>query len=185
MKSFSSNKFPEVIRINPDVYSDNRGQFSEIYKKDGYPEFVQDNISASKKNVFRGLHFQLAPFPQGKLVTCYTGAVVDFVVDIRPNSPTFGKWDSFILIGAEKAQVWIPSGFAHGFYSYAEESIIIAYKLTNEYHKDLERTLFWKDPEVNINWKLFFNPEDVIMSEKDKRGRLLEELLPELEESFG
>lgn len=181
MKLISSNLFPEVIKICPDVYKDYRGSFSELYSINSFPmdtTFVQDNISYSKEGVVRGLHFQLPPFEQGKLVTCLSGFVRDFVVDLRTTSPTFGRWDWFMLDGDFKEQVWIPAGFAHGFTTPAGSAMIM-YKVTSVYNKASERTLLWNDPAVKILWnaKKDFSP---IISEKDAQGKRLKELIYEL-----
>jgi len=183
MKFLNSN-LDGVIKIELNVYEDTRGGFCELYKEKEYKEvlgkqkFVQDNISISQYNVLRGLHFQVPPFEQGKLVTCYSGGAYDFVVDLRPASPTFKEWCWFLLQGNEKTQLWIPAGFAHGFYSFEDETMI-AYKLTSPYNKNSERTLLWSDPDINIDWSLF-NIIDPIMSQKDKDGLTLDKLLEEL-----
>lgn len=157
--------------ITPQVFGDSRGYFMETYnyndyKAAGIPEvFVQDNQSASKKGVLRGLHFQ-KNFPQDKLVRVVSGEVFDVAVDVRKDSATFGQWYGVILSAENKKQFFIPKGFAHGFVvlsDYAE----FAYKCTDFYHPDDEGGLLWNDPEIGVEWPI---PEDceLTLSEKDK-----------------
>jgi dTDP-4-dehydrorhamnose 3,5-epimerase len=156
-----------VWEIKVPRYEDNRGVFSEVFRKDhfekhGLPsEFLQDNQSYSKKGVLRGLHFQRAPHAQGKLVRAITGRIQDVVVDLRPESPTFGKHLSVVLSAAEGNLLFVPGTFAHGFA--ALEDCLVGYKVTNLYHKDSEGGLMWNDPALSIDWMV----EQPLMSEKD------------------
>ncbi|MCF0074778.1 dTDP-4-dehydrorhamnose 3,5-epimerase [Dyadobacter sp. CY261] len=156
-----------LVEILPRVFEDDRGMFFESYNveafiKLGLPvNFVQDNQSFSKKGVVRGLHFQNAPFGQGKLVRVISGKVLDVAVDIRPDSPTFGKHEVFELSGERNNMAYIPEGFAHGFV--ALEDSIFSYKCTNLYSKESESGILWNDPDLNIDWGI----SDPIVSKKD------------------
>ncbi len=157
-----------LLLIKPAVYSDERGVFYETYSREKYTSqglpsnFFQDNESISKKNVLRGLHFQAPPHDQGKLVRVIKGAALDVAVDIRKKSPTYGKYIMVELNEDNKHQFWIPSGFAHGFLSLADETIF-SYKCTNYYNKESELGLLWNDKDINIQW----NIDNPIISEKD------------------
>lgn len=129
-------------------------------------EFVQDNHSQSQKGVLRGLHYQLAPYAQGKLVRSIEGEVFDVAVDIRKNSATFGKWVGVVLSAENKRQLWIPEGFAHGFLTLSEKVQFI-YKATNFYAPQAERNILWSDAELGIEWP---SKLELILSEKDKKG---------------
>ena len=159
---------PEVCIIKPKVFEDQRGYFFEsfnkqVFKKNNLPtEFVQDNQSKSNKGVLRGLHLQLPPYAQGKLVRVIKGAVLDVAVDVRKNSATYGKYVAQELTESNKLMMWIPEGFAHGFLT-LEDNTIFQYKCTNVYNKDAERAIRWNDSDININW----NIENPILSEKD------------------
>ncbi|QRR01944.1 dTDP-4-dehydrorhamnose 3,5-epimerase [Dyadobacter sandarakinus] len=156
-----------LIEIFPRIFEDERGLFFESYneqafQKHGLPTgFVQDNQSFSKKGVVRGLHFQKAPFAQGKLVRVISGRVLDVAVDIRPDSPTFGKYEIFELRSDTHNIAYIPEGFAHGFA--ALEDTVFSYKCTNVYNKEAESGILWNDPDLGINWGVV----DPIVSEKD------------------
>lgn len=156
--------------IQPRVFFDERGYFFESYNKDvfvknGIPhEFLQDNQSLSQKNAVRGLHFQAAPFEQGKLVRVIKGAVLDIIVDIRKNSPTYGQHFGIELSEENFTMLWIPPGFAHGF-STLKDQTIFSYKCTQVYNKASEGGILWNDPELNINWQV----ENPIVSEKDQQ----------------
>lgn len=149
---------PGLLILQPKVFADERGYFMETFRSDLFEKagidlkFVQDNESKSKANVLRGLHFQIAPFEQGKLVRVISGAVLDVAVDIRRNSQTFGKWMAVELSAGNKKQMWIPPGFAHGFLT-LEDDTIFAYKCTNYYDKNSERSIRWNDPEIGIKWE--------------------------------
>jgi dTDP-4-dehydrorhamnose 3,5-epimerase len=174
---FSKTSLPDVLAITPAVYGDDRGHFFESFNLDLWraqgltSEFVQDNQSFSKKGVVRGLHFQRAPHAQGKLVRVIVGKVLDVAVDLRPESPAFGKFEIFELDAQKGNMVYIPEGFAHGFA--ALEDSIFQYKCTNLYHKASEGGLRWDDPFLNIPWGI----ENPIVSPKD-------EILPTFEEVF-
>jgi dTDP-4-dehydrorhamnose 3,5-epimerase len=156
------------LLIKPRIFKDDRGYFFESYNETNYInsglnlKFVQDNESCSSKNVLRGLHFQNPPFAQGKLVRVIKGSVIDIAVDIRTNSPTYGKHLKVELSEDNKYQFWIPPGFAHGFLSLMDETIF-TYKCTNVYNKESEGGIIWNDPELNIDWGIS-NP---LVSEKD------------------
>lgn len=158
-----------LIIIEPTIFEDPRGYFFESYNREKYVqaglkvEFVQDNLSMSQKNVLRGLHFQAPPFAQGKLVQVLSGSVLDVAVDIRKNSPTYGKHQSLVLSAENKKQFFVPAGFAHGFLT-LEDNTLFSYKCTNVYDKESEGAVSWNDPLLNIDWKTT-NP---LVSEKDK-----------------
>jgi dTDP-4-dehydrorhamnose 3,5-epimerase len=162
--------------ITPRVFTDARGYFMESYNhgqlhKQLNVNFVQDNESMSSKGVLRGLHFQREPYAQAKLVRVIQGAVIDVAVDIRPNSPTFGKHFCIELNDKNKKQFFIPTGFAHGFVVLKDDTIF-AYKCSEYYHPETEATLLWNDSELNIDWGI----ENPIISDKDKQGLLLKDL---------
>ncbi len=166
----------DVLLIEPKVYKDNRGFFFESFNKADFeketnlsPIFVQENHSRSTKGVLRGLHYQLPPKAQDKLVRVVKGEIFDVVVDIRKGSSTFGKWLGETLSEKNKKQIWIPKGFAHGFLVVSESAEII-YKTTEEYALQYERCIIWNDPKLNIDWGLKREP---ILSNKDKKGELI------------
>ena len=149
---------PEVLLIEPKVFGDARGFFMESWNEarfndaTGYDvHFVQDNHSRSSRGVLRGLHYQLAPHAQGKLVRCVSGAVFDVAVDMRRSSPNFGKWVGFELTASNHRQLWIPPGFAHGFLVLSDSADFL-YKTTAYYRPDAERALRWDDPTLAIRW---------------------------------
>ena len=158
--------------VQPKIFEDNRGYFFESYneaefKKNGiYEQFIQDNQSLSQKGVLRGLHFQTPPHAQGKLVRVIKGAVLDVAVDIRKESPTYGKHFDIILNEKNKTMLWIPVGFAHGFLT-LEDDTIFSYKCTNFYNKLSEDSILWNDKDININW----NIESPSLSDKDNNGK--------------
>lgn len=161
---------PEVLLIEPTVFGDERGFFFESFRQDRFDAavgapvaFVQDNHSRSTRGVLRGLHYQLPPHPQGKLVRVVVGEVFDVAVDIRRGSPTFGRWVGERLSAQNKRQLWVPPGFAHGFLTLSDEAEFL-YKTTDYWFKDLERAIAWDDPELAIDW-----PADVapLLSPKD------------------
>ncbi|MBF2069639.1 dTDP-4-dehydrorhamnose 3,5-epimerase [Fischerella thermalis] len=170
-------EIPDVLLIEPQVFSDERGFFYESYnekillEKAGIAEhFVQDNHSRSAKNVLRGLHYQIQQ-PQGKLVRVVAGSVFDVAVDLRKSSNTFGQWIGTHLTAENKRQLWIPPGFAHGFVVLSEYADFL-YKTTDYYAPQHERTILWNDPDLAIAWPL---QEEAILSAKDKAGKLLQE----------
>jgi len=162
-----------LLIIEPRVFEDERGYFFESWSKDAFENagldinFVQDNQSLSSKGVVRGLHFQNPPFAQGKLVRVLKGSVLDIAVDIRKNSPTYGKHVSAHLSGENKNMFWIPPGFAHGF-STLEDNTIFSYKCSGVYNKESEGSLMWNDTDLNIDWKI----KNPIISEKDQNSAL-------------
>lgn len=162
-----------VIIIEPKVFGDDRGYFFESFSQKEFEEkvckttFVQDNESKSKYGVLRGLHFQKPPYAQAKLVRVVKGKVLDVAVDIRKDSPTFGKHVTIELSEENKRQLFIPKGFAHGFAVLSEEAVF-QYKCDNYYTPQAEGGILWNDPALNIDWKLPI--EDVILSEKDKEN---------------
>jgi dTDP-4-dehydrorhamnose 3,5-epimerase len=175
---FTSTELAEVILIQPKIFPDSRGFFLESYQKDRFSEagihagFVQDNHSASVKGVLRGLHYQIRQ-PQGKLVRVVVGEVFDVAVDLRRQSPTFGRWVGVTLSAEKKNQLWVPPGFAHGFYVTSEKAEIL-YKATDYYAPQWERSLLWNDPALGIDWPMV-SGELPIMAEKDMKGALLSE----------
>jgi dTDP-4-dehydrorhamnose 3,5-epimerase len=173
---FISTQIPDVIMIQPRIFKDERGFFLESYQKERFSsagiqaDFVQDNHSASTKGVLRGLHYQIRQ-AQGKLVRVVVGEVFDVVVDLRRHSPTFGRWVGVILSDRKMNQLWVPPGFAHGFYVTSERAEIL-YKATDYYAPQWERSLLWNDPMLGIDWNLI-DGELPILSEKDGKGSLL------------
>jgi len=167
---------PDVLLIKPDVYKDDRGYFMESFHTEKFTAFgingpfVQDNESKSQKNVLRGLHYQLHPFAQGKLIRVIKGAVLDIAVDIRRNSANFGKWVSMELSEENKLIAWIPPGFAHGFVTLSDETIF-TYKCTGLYHKASENSIRWNDPDLEIDWGI----SEPLLSEKDKTAPFLKD----------
>jgi dTDP-4-dehydrorhamnose 3,5-epimerase len=162
---------PGVFVLEPRVFGDERGFFLESYSARVFAElgiadrFVQDNHSFSTRNVLRGLHYQIQQ-AQGKLVRVGLGEILDVAVDLRRNSPTFGKWEAVRLSGTNKKMMWIPAGFAHGFRVVSDTAHVL-YKTTDYYAPEHERTLTWNDPDLNINWELDAEPT---VSAKDQRG---------------
>lgn len=169
---------PDVIILEPTFFGDQRGYFIESYNQQKFPKeyrhinFVQDNESKSSKGVLRGLHYQLPPFAQAKLVRVIEGKVLDIAVDIRKGSPTFGKHVSMELSGENKKQLLVPRGFAHGFVVLSETAIF-SYKCDNYYNIESERGIAFDDSTLNIDWLL--NSENLILSDKDKVQPLFKE----------
>ncbi|WP_418508825.1 dTDP-4-dehydrorhamnose 3,5-epimerase [Corallibacter sp.] len=165
-------KLKDCFVIEPNVFADDRGYFFESYNKEKFNKalgqninFVQDNESFSSKGVLRGLHFQKGEFAQAKLVRVIKGEVLDVAVDLRPDSPSFGKYESVVLTGENKKQFFVPRGFAHGFVVLSDTAIF-SYKCDNFYNKESEGGLIFNDKTLNIDWKL---PEsECLLSEKDK-----------------
>lgn len=164
-------KIPDVKTIEPEVFEDERGFFYEPFNQHKFNQaigrditFVQDNHSKSIKGVLRGLHYQEAPFEQGKLVRVIAGEVFDVAVDVRKDSPTYGQWVAELLSGENKKQLWIPEGFAHGFLTLSNEAEFL-YKTTDFYNKESEQSIHWKDNEFKIDWPEVEEP--VLTSKKD------------------
>lgn len=163
-------RIKEVLLIEPVVFEDGRGFFYESFNLRkfaaviGYqPSFVQDNHSLSKRGVLRGLHYQLPPCAQEKLVRVVSGQVFDVAVDIRKSSPTYGQWVGVVLSAENKKQLWIPEGFAHGFLTLSDTAEFL-YKTTDYYAPELERCIRWDDPQINIDWS---SMGGILLSEKD------------------
>ncbi len=170
-----------LLIIEPKAFADERGFFMETYSAARYkaagilPDLIHDTLSVSKKGVLRGLHFQLEPMSQGKLVQVLRGSVKDVAVDLRFGSPTFGQHVMVELSAENKKQFWVPAGFAHGFLSLEDDTVFV-YKCTNVYSKEHERGLRFNDPALGINWGI----ENPIVSEKD----VVQPLLSEIKEAF-
>jgi dTDP-4-dehydrorhamnose 3,5-epimerase len=165
---------PDVLLIEPKIYEDDRGFFFESFNLNEFKTatslditFVQDNHSKSVKGVLRGLHYQIPPYAQGKLVRVIQGEVFDVAVDIRKSSPTFGKYVSQILSGENKKQLWIPEGFAHGFLTLSDSAEIL-YKTTRLYSPDSERCIIWNDKSLSIKWPKHIKTQ---LSSKDVLGK--------------
>ena len=161
-----------LVIIQPKVYEDERGYFMESYKesfiKENFPDihFIQDNESKSSYGVLRGLHFQMPPFEQTKLVRVIQGEILDVAVDLRKNSLTYGKWESIILSGENKKQFFVPKGFAHGFVVKSKKAIV-SYKVDELYKKEFESGIIYNDKDLDINWKL--DEHQILSSNKDKK----------------
>jgi dTDP-4-dehydrorhamnose 3,5-epimerase len=175
---------PGVVIVEPAVHSDERGWFSESYNEArfnaalqdiGLPparRFVQDNHSCSRAGVLRGLHYQLPPHAQGKLVRVVQGAAFDVAVDIRQGSPTFGQWTGVELSAENRRQLWVPEGFAHGFVAMQDDTHFL-YKTTDYYAKDCERSIRWDDPAIGIRWPLPAGVSAPLVAPKDAAAPLL------------
>ncbi len=168
--NFKKLAIPDIILIEPKIYDDERGHFTEIYKFSDFKQFgidrqfVQVNHSRSKKNVLRGLHYQLKPMAQGKFVHAVVGKIFDVVVDIRKGSPWFGKWVSIILSSENQKMLYVPEGFAHGF-SVLSDTAEVIYYCTNEYAPEYDRGILWDDSELKIGWPV----KNPLLSEKDSQ----------------
>ena len=165
---------PEVVLFTPNFFGDERGFFFESFNQNAFEEatgikrtFIQDNHSKSQRGVLRGLHYQLDPMAQGKLVRVVQGEVFDVAVDIRRNSPTFGQWVGEILSAENKNQLWVPEGFAHGFVTLSETAEFL-YKTTNVYAPTHERSILWNDPDLAIDWQFEGTP---LLSGKDQQAK--------------
>ena len=158
-----------MISITPHLFNDERGYFFENFNHSTFKQdqidlnFIQENFSKSKKNVIRGLHFQKNPKAQAKLVTVVSGEIFDVAVDLRKNSPTFGKWVSEILSEVNHKSLYVPEGFAHGFCVLSEGATVV-YKINQEYSPDHEQGIIWNDPDIGISWPI----SESIISEKDQ-----------------
>ncbi len=170
---FIPTAIPEVLSIEPRVFQDDRGFFLETYQSQKYAvagiaqPMVQDNHSGSRQGVLRGLHYQIHN-PQGKLVRVVVGEIFDVAVDLRRSSPTFGQWVGVTLSAKNHRQLWIPAGFAHGFYTVSEWAEIV-YKVTDYYDPKSERTVMWNDPQIGIRWPLR-DGVPPLLSPKDAQG---------------
>ena len=172
----SQTELKGVLLIEPTVHLDSRGRFFESYEKEKYralgirEDFVQDNQSLSNKNVLRGLHYRVDP-EQSKLVRVVKGEVFDVVVDIRKSSPTFGKWQSFILSETNYLQLYVPIGFAHGFCVLSDTAEFL-YKVSEYYSSEKEKGIIWNDPDIRIDWPI----SDPVLSDKDIANSRLRDL---------
>ncbi len=178
MKIFET-ALPDVLLFEPELHGDSRGFFMETFRASHFADrgidlnFVQDNQSRSIKNTLRGLHFQ-RNYPQGKLVRVLAGTIFDVAVDIRENSPTFGSWAGEYLSFENRKQLWIPPGFAHGFYVLSEIADV-AYKCTDYYHQHDECSVLWNDPRISVKW-----PTDgaiPLLSDRDNKAQRLDEII--------
>ncbi|SOD40070.1 dTDP-4-dehydrorhamnose 3,5-epimerase [Nitrosovibrio sp. Nv4] len=172
-----TTSIPDVLIIEPRVFGDSRGFFFESFNQKDFSQatgldvnFVQDNHSRSAKGVLRGLHYQIRQ-PQGKLVRVVRGAVFDVSVDIRKSSPTFGRWVGMELTEDNYRQLWVPPGFAHGFYVLSESADFL-YKTTDYYVPDLERSLLWNDPGIAVSWPIGAGTQPIISAKDTKAARL-------------
>ena len=175
------------LLIKPNVFNDDRGFFMESWNSNDWKSiieqskqefnlFLQDNHSKSSIGVLRGLHYQLNPYAQGKLVRCISGEIFDVAVDIRINSPTFGKYVGEFLSSENYLQLWIPEGFAHGFLTISEKAEVV-YKTTNFWDKNSERSIKWDDPSINIEWpEIILKNNEILISPKDSKAPLLSEV---------
>ena len=176
------------LLLTPRVFGDDRGFFFESWNQQVFaaaceaqgqtaPAFVQDNHSRSSRGVLRGLHYQLPPHPQGKLVRCVVGEIFDVAVDIRRSSPTFGQWVGAVLSGENHQQLWVPEGFAHGFLTLSAHAEVL-YKTTDFWSKDCEGAIRWDDPQLAIRWPLDpIGGMEPLLAEKDAQAPLLAETL--------
>lgn len=160
----------DVVLLEPRVFEDARGHFYESFNARSFAEaigrpveFAQDNQSLSRRGVVRGLHYQLEPAPQGKLIRVVAGEIFDVAVDVRRSSPTYGQWVGEVLSAANRRQLWIPAGFAHGFMALADGTEVL-YKATDFYNKAAERAIVWNDPQIGIAWPAAVTP---VLSDKD------------------
>ena len=188
LTSASGQLLQGPLLLSPRLFGDARGFFFESWNQrsfraaleaDGQPsvEFVQDNHSRSSRGVLRGLHYQLPPQPQGKLVRCVLGSILDVVVDLRGSSATFGQWQALELSSANHQQLWVPAGFAHGFFTLSEHAEVL-YKTTDFWSRACERCLRWDDPQLAIRWPLQAgDAAQPLLAEKDAAAPLLAELL--------
>lgn len=177
--NFERLEIPDLVLCTPTVFGDDRGYFFESFKQAEFENFLgfqvpfcQDNESKSTKGVLRGLHFQLPPFAQSKLVRVIKGSVLDVAVDIRKGSPNFGKYIAVELNEQNKNQLFIPRGFAHGFVVLSEEAIF-SYKVDNYYSKESDRGIYFNDPSLEIDWQ--FEIDKLILSEKDQNQPIFQE----------
>jgi len=188
IKSNKGNIISDLFLISPNIFHDSRGHFYESWNKNIFDnvigkgiDFVQDNQSSSLKGVLRGLHYQINPYPQGKLIKCLKGEIFDVAVDLRKSSNTFCEWIGIVLNEENKKQLWIPEGFAHGFLTMSNTADVL-YKTNNFWNKDHERCIKWDDKNLGIQWPLNnINLQYPIVSTKDKNGASLDEAISNFE----
>ena len=180
LKNIKGDNFKGPLIFISEIFQDERGFFTESWNKRSFNNllsqdinFVQDNHSLSTFNVLRGLHFQVAPYSQGKLIRCLRGEIYDVGVDLRINSSTFGNWFGVNLSSANRKQLWLPSGFAHGFLTMSSEAQVM-YKVSDYWDQDTEMTIRWNDPTIAIKWPLISDLPKI--SSKDNDGKCLEEI---------
>ncbi|MDC3047157.1 dTDP-4-dehydrorhamnose 3,5-epimerase [Prochlorococcus sp. AH-736-A21] len=175
LKTNKNNLLEGIALIKPVIFSDQRGFFYESWNSVNFNEkiarknFCQDNHSHSLRGVLRGIHYQLNPFAQGKLIRCTKGAIYDVAIDLRKNSPTYKEWTSIYLNEENKYLFWIPEGFGHGFLTLSKVADV-QYKVTQRWDKESEKSILWNDPDLNIDWPLSEIDNEPIMSEKDASG---------------
>lgn len=176
--NFESLSIPDVILVKPKVFGDERGFFMETYQRGSFEEagikgeFIQDNHSRSSYGVLRGIHFQMNPYAQAKIVRCTRGVIYDVAVDLRKDSSTFGQYEAVILSEYNKRQLYVPRGFGHAFLTLSDVAEV-CYKVDNDYAPDYEGGLIWNDSDLNIPWPI----EEPVLSEKDKEWPTLRELV--------
>ena len=186
IKDFNKRKIDGLILLSTNRYTDHRGFFQEswnelewqrILKDCGQPysQFVQDNHSCSTKGVLRGMHYQTNPYSQGKLIRCIKGEIFDVAIDIRRKSPSFRSWVGIYLSGKNNMQLWLPSGFAHGFLTLSDEADVM-YKVTDFWNKDCERSVNFKDPSLDIQWPIKNIDISIQLSQKDMNAPFLSDL---------
>ena len=183
LKDKYNNFFDGPLLITHDVFEDSRGYFYETWNENNFNNlikdkvhFVQDNQSYSIHNTLRGLHYQLNPKAQGKLIQATVGEIFDVIVDLRINSQTFSKWVGVTLSSINKNQLWIPPGFAHGFLTLSSKAIV-QYKVTKHWDKKLDRALFWDDPDISIEWPISNKTNSPKLSDKDKKAPFLKTII--------
>jgi dTDP-4-dehydrorhamnose 3,5-epimerase len=178
MMKYIQLNLPDVFLVEPEVFGDHRGFFMETFREDEFKKnlscgsFVQDNHSKSGQGILRGLHYQIQ-HPQGKLVRVISGEVFDVAVDLRKSSPFFGKWSGAVLSAENKKMLWVPPGFAHGFYVISREAQFV-YKCTDYYAPSHERCIIWNDPSIGIDWPIIPGTSPVL-SRKDETGLSLKD----------
>ena len=184
LKTIENIEIEGPLLISPEIYNDSRGFFFESWNREKFSnitktktDFVQDNHSKSQKGVLRGLHYQLNPNAQGKLIRCISGEIFDVIIDLRVKSKTFSKWSGVFLSQTNFKELWIPEGFAHGFLTISDTAEII-YKTTNYWNKNFERSIIWNDKTLSINWPLnYLKTKSPLLSTKDKNAPTLEQAI--------
>ena len=175
LKTSNNNLLDGVFLIKPEIFSDNRGFFYESWNEDKFNEkislknFCQDNHSQSSNGVLRGIHYQVNPFAQGKLIRCTKGRIFDIAIDLRKDSPTYKEWASIELNETNKYLLWIPEGFGHGFLTLSKVADV-QYKVTKKWNKESEKTILWNDPDLRIDWPLKLLIDEPLISKKDSAG---------------